>query len=254
MKHDNRLGNFLRDVSNWQWLEFVKAEHDNSYTSNEAIIFALVRACAMRNLQAIKATTNRLDGKLATPLKIEYPKVFYLFPNAKLPEGNGILQTIDGPPFAPGEDSAIAIIEPEEIPEEDLATLSIRQTVAKMADYPRELPEAICQSALEIEMFYRNQGPMPVDNPAVKSVVAAHLLVMAGKGSMDALNEVFDQIDGKLAETFQVLGEDLYITSYGSTVPEGAYLNADGVVETEAKIVENMWANRLGREMEYGNR
>lgn len=256
-KHENRLGGFLREVSNWRWLDFIKAEHDDSYTSNQAIIFALVRACAMRNLQAIKSTTNRLDGKLATPLKIEYPKVFYLYPNAKLdapgpditvnhelddlyqPETSNtrllIGELVDKPP----------IVEPGD---EDLATLSIRQTVAKMADYPRQLPEKICQTSLEIEMFYRNQGPMPVDNPAVKSVVAAHLLVMAGKGSMDALNEVFDQIDGKLAETLQVLGEDLYITNYSSVAPDTAYINKDGVVEVEATTVQNMWAQRLGKE------
>lgn len=248
-KHETRLGNFLREVSNWKWLDFIKAEHDPTFTSNQAIIFALVRACAMRNLQAIKSTTNRLDGKLATPLKIEYPKVFYLFPNAKpveLAEGEVVQEIL--------EPETDLIVHGPDGDDEDLATLSIRQTVTKMADYARELPEAICQSALEMEMFYRNTGPMPADNPAVKSVIAAHLLIMAGKGSMDALNEVFDQIDGKLAETFQVLGEDLYIINYSTIAPDNSYLNSDGVMEMEAAIVQDMWANKLGREMERGNK
>lgn len=253
MKNDTRLGNFLREVSNWPWLEFIRAEHNDQFTSNQAIIFALIRACAMRNLQAIKSTTNRLDGKLATPLKIEYPKVFYLFPNAKPPEVFDITageQPISGVELSNVNTVTVHDVTPEESEEVDLATLSIRETVTEMANYPRQLPEAICQSALELEMFYRNQGPMPADNPMVKSVVAAHLLVMAGKGSMDALNEVFDQIDGKLAETFQVLGEDLYITSYASTAPEGAYLNKDGVLELEAVAVQDAWAYKLGKARE----
>lgn len=237
IKNENRLGEFLREVSNWEWLDFIKAEHDDTYTSNQAIIFALIRACAMRNLQAIRATTNRLDGKLAIPLKIEYPKVFYLYPNAKPPEPGQIklAQT--------KQLEVVSNITHDD--EEDLATLSIRQTVTKMSNYARELPAAICQSSLEMEMFYRKQGPKPADNPMVKSVVAAHLLVMAGKGSMDAVNEVFDQIDGKLAETLQILGENLYIVRYDTLAPDNAYVNGDGVLEIEATTVQDMWRIKL---------
>jgi hypothetical protein len=78
-----QLGDFLKDVSNWGWDEFVKAEKDNSYTSNQAIIFGLIRSCAMQDLRAIKIAINRLDGKLKTPLKIEMPKIYYLYPNAE---------------------------------------------------------------------------------------------------------------------------------------------------------------------------
>jgi hypothetical protein len=39
--------------------------------------------------------------------------------------------------------------------------------------------------------------------------VAAHLLILAQKRNIDALTEVFDQIDGKLAEVLQILGEDI---------------------------------------------
>jgi hypothetical protein len=70
---------------------------------------------------------------------------------------------------------------------------------------------------------------------------------MAQNRSIDALGEVFDSIDGKLAETFQVLGEDLYITNYGFMAPDNAYVNEDGVMQVEAMKSQDMWAQKLGK-------
>jgi hypothetical protein len=143
--NEARLGAFLREVSNWRWSEFVVAENDMKYTSNQAMIFALIRSCAMQNLQAIRLSINRLDGKLATPLKIEYPKIFYLYPNAKpheLPEEKP-MKIIDVVP----EEMNTLIVQETPIEEDDLPSLSIRQTVAKMSDYSRELPQQVAGHA-----------------------------------------------------------------------------------------------------------
>lgn len=244
--NEARLGAFLREVSNWQWSDFVKAENDKSYTSNQAMIFALVRACAMQNLQAIRLSINRLDGKLATPLKIEYPKIFYLYPNAKPVE----LEAHKPSEIVNKEievlETALSVVDtPDD--EEDLPSLSIRQTVAKMAEYPRELPEAVAEQATMTEQYMKHGGPKPDEIPMVKSVMAAHLLIMAQNRSIDALGEVFDSIDGKLAETFQVLGEDLFITNYGFIAPDNAYVNDDGVLQVEAISSQDMWAMKLGK-------
>jgi hypothetical protein len=245
-----RLGAFLREVSNWKWSEFTKAEGDMSYSSNQGMIFALVRACAMQNLQAIRLSINRLDGKLATPLKIEYPKIFYLYPNAKPAEivvGNPP-QEFNILPIAEEDlerSDLIVVDRPDE--EEDLPSLSIRQTVAKMSDYPRELPAAVAEQATMMEQYMKNGGPAPDQDPMVKSVMAAHLLIMAQNRSIDAIGEVFDSIDGKLAETFQVLGENLYITNYGFVAPDSAYVNEDGVMQMEAISSQDMWAQKLSK-------
>lgn len=252
-----KLGKFLREVSNWQWDEFVKAEHDKSYTSNQAMIFALIRSCAMQKMQAITMSLNRLDGKLKTPIKIELPKIYYVFPNASpaeitdeeierhnaredrlrhLPGGAKIFKGEVLPPKEP---------EPE-IEENDLPSLSLRETLAKMSDYPRELPEAIVEAAQQTEQWLRKQNEQPEKIPKVKSVVAAHLLILAQKRDLGALSEVFDQIDGKLAETLQILGEDIYITSYAEVAPEGAEINKDGVLQIEATQAQNLWAQKLG--------
>lgn len=250
---ENKLGNFLREVSNWQWDEFVIAESDKAYTSNQAMIFALIRSCTMQKMDAIKMSLNRLDGKLKTPIKIETPKIFYLFPNATLPEA----EVVEHEKLPEGEkvshEKAVPItgevLPPEAEPtmdDNDLPSLSLRQTLTKMADYPRELPEAIIAQAEVVHQAVQGKTPMPKEIPRVKSVVAAHLLILAQARNIDALGEVFDQIDGKLAETIQILGDDLYITSYVANAPPGAYLNEDGVIEIEATVAQNMWAEKLG--------
>ena len=256
--HDAKLGSFLREISNWRWDDFIDAEQDPNYSTNEAIIFSLIRSCAMEQLAAIKIALNRLDGKLKTPVKIEYPKIYFLYPNATpLPANvnetpNAIdlqkadVNKIEGTKVV--HSNELEIIEAEEPAEPevlDLATLSLRQTVSKMADYPRTLPEGVIRLATETDQWKKNNGPRPDEIPAVKSVVAAHLLQLAQTRNIAAVNEVFDQIDGKLVETIQILGEDIFITRYSLTAPESAYLNADGVLQLEAAQAQDLWAQNL---------
>lgn len=257
MANDGILSGFLREVSNMPWDEFIRAEHDDKYTSNEALIFALIRSCAMQKLDAIKTSLNRLDGKLKTPIKIEYPKIYYVFPNATLTE-RPPAPTIDSPDEPPAQEAVTGELLSLNIPEaeavegetiNDLLELSLRETLTKMADYPRELPQRLVARANEVERWVRNQGPEPEQIPKVKSVVAANLLLMAQNRNGAALNEVFDQIEGKLAETLQILGEDIYITSYATVAPPGAVLNDDGVLQVEATKAQDMWAAKLGKDM-----
>lgn len=249
----DKLAKFLQEVSNWNWEEFAKAEKNRDYTSNEAIIFALVRACALQNMSAIRVAVNRLDGKLKTPIKIEYPKIYYLYPNATL-----IDETMEQPKLEQGEFDEVEvvtdveIIEPEVEEEVDLPSMGFRQTLARMSDYPRDLPDNIIMLALQTEQALRGQAVRPDEIPRVKSVVAAHLLKMAQARNMDAIGEVFDAIDGKLVETLHIIGEDIYITSYVPTAPPGATLNKDGVLQAEATIAQDLWAAKLGRDLENG--
>ncbi len=244
-----KLGQFLKEVSNWYWDEFVRAEHDKTYTSNQAVIFALIRACALEKMDAIKMSLNRLDGKLKTPIKIEYPKIFYIFPNAKKVENQKEpLKALDGQgtKTPANKETGTSIILPEpELTAEDLPSLSLRDTLNKMSDYPRELPEGVIELAQNVEKSINQGAPMPDEIPMVKSVVAAHLLVLAQQRNIDALGEVFDQIDGKLAETLQIIGEDIYITSYRKDAPAGAELNEEGIFQIEATKVQDLWAQKL---------
>lgn len=253
---NDKLAKFLREVSNWQWDEFVRAEKNLQYSSNQAIILALIRSCAMQNLPAIKTALNRLDGKLKTPIRIEMPKVFYLYPNASLPDVEKNTPALEDPTTV---EQAELIVEGELLPmpqpapsesedktQKDLPSMGLRETLIEMGDYPRELPEAIIQLAEQTHQWIQKHAEKPDEIPMVKSVVAANLLVMAQKRNIDALTEVFDQIDGKLVETLQILGEDIYIEIYSSSAPPEAVKNADGIYQIEAKMSQDIWADKLG--------
>lgn len=253
-QHDKKMGAFLREVSNWDWEQFCRAEHDDQYTSNEAIIFGLIRSCAMQKMEAIRMSLNRLDGKLKTPVILETPKIFYLFPNATITEserkgevGNLVgIEVMEERNALTGELIPARDLDAEpEVTEEDLPSLSLRDTLDKMSDYPRELPIALIAKAEEVQQCLNAGAPMPAEVPKVKSVVAAHLLTMAANRNLAALTEVFDQIDGKLAETIQLIGEDIYITNYSNIAPPGATVNANGVLQIEAEAAQLMWADKL---------
>ncbi len=70
---------------------------------------------------------------------------------------------------------------------------------------------------------------------------------MAQGRNVNAITEVFDQIDGKLVEVIEIIGEDIHIAKFDIVAPPGAIKNADGVYQIEAKDVENLWARKLGR-------
>lgn len=268
---ENKLGAFLTEVSNWNWAEFVEAEKDKSYTSNQAIIFSLVRSCAMRKMDAIKMSIDRLDGKLKTPIRVEYPKIFYLFPNAKLNTGSEA-PAVNAPrlPSPQGDDGAGTqgskaksqstpvsgeLILPtisfdDARDDEDLPSMSLRDTLSEMANYPRELPEQIIELAQQAEWAVRDHRPPPDEIPRVKSVIAAHLLILGQERNLDAIGSILDQIDGKLTETIQLIGDDIYITNYAHAAPDGAALNADGVLQIEATLSQDLWAQKLGAKRE----
>jgi hypothetical protein len=240
-----KLGPFLQKVANWHWNEFVEAEHSDDYTSNESIIFALIRACVMERMDAIRLSLHRLDGKLVTPIKIEYPKIYFLFPNAvALDKSEVNRELLPAPEVETGE----IIVSESEAEPHDIEKMSLRETLALMGSYPRSFPRAVVKLALETEQWMNGQGKQPDEIPRVKTVVAAHLLVMAQSRDIGALTEVFDQLQGKLVETLQVLGDDIKITNYSAIAPPGAERNKDGVYQIEAKAAQDSWAAKLKRD------
>lgn len=244
-----KLGQFLTDVIHWRWDEFVRAEKDRKYTGLEAAVLALVRVTSEAKLGAIKLAIDRVDGKIETPVKIEYPKVWFLFPDAESvastpPESEvagaldagTALALLDQPPTAASEERP-----------PNLATMTLRETLNKMAEAPRMVVPVILQKKKEVEAFLRQDLTYEIENsPLVKSVIAANLLNLAiEKNNFEAITEVFDQIDGKLVETIRILGEDIYIKEYALEAPYGAVKNKDGIYMVEAKEIADVWRKKL---------
>lgn len=244
-----KLGTFLTEVIHWRWDDFVRAEKDRKYTGLEAAVLSLVRVTSQAKLGAIKLAIDRVDGKIETPVKVEYPKVWFLFPDAESvastpPEGEvaGALEA--------GTALALRDQPPADAPEErppNLATMTLRETLSKMAASPRAVVPVILEKKKEVEGLLRQDLNYEVQNsPLVKSVIAANLLNLAiEKNNFEAITEVFDQIDGKLVETIRVLGEDIYISQYALEAPYGAVKNKDGVYMIEAKEIADAWRRKL---------
>ena len=242
-----KLGNFLREVIDWDWQQFVEAEKDESYSGYQSSVFALVRAAAEQKLSAIKLSIARIDGQVKTPIKVEYPTAYLTFPYAErraLPPPNVPVAELPAP-----ESELIqlpeseAYPEPEE-PQDSLATLTLRETLDKMADAPRKIPLLIDDQRKRVETGgYLGDASIPL----VKSVICAHLLILANeKHNFDAITEIFDQIDGKLVETIKLMG-DIHLTSYALEAPYNAEKNEKGIYQIEQPIISNVWAEKLDR-------
>lgn len=246
MSDRGKLGNFLKEVINWTWIEFVEAEKDENFSGFEAAVFSLVRTCSDGKLGAIRLAIDRVDGKIETPVRIDYPKVWFVYPDATrvaLPAPGA-----DPPP----ELSALTIL-PDPPPEADedeiksAAVLSLRETVNKMADEKRILTQVILKRKREVEAHPENfTGKAADDVPLVKSIIAANLLNLAEKNNFEAITEVFDQIDGKLVETIRILGDDIFLTQYALEAPVGAIKNKDGIYVLESKMITDQWKQKFG--------
>jgi len=245
-----KLGNFLAEVIQWRWDEFVKAETSHEFTGFEATVLALVRTCSEMKLGAIKLAIDRVDGKIETPVKIEYPKIFFTYPFATS-------VALEGGPEQAKRISSLKDEPKKEKPKEDtkkkdetLAVLSLRETLQKLADSPRQTVKLILDVKKMVEeaaeMAHELTEAEQQKVPMVKSVIAANLLKLANEqGNFEAITEVFDQIDGKLVETLRILGDDIYLTQYSETAPAGAIKNDDGVYMIQAPQAQSVWEDKL---------
>ena len=253
MSDRGKLGGFLREVIDWQWDDFCKAENDLNYKGYEGAILSLVRICSEGKLGAIKTAIARVDGNIETPIKVEYPKVFILFPHAT--------SVALGPPTAEGQAALTAPetfdtineepAEPDEEEKVHLATMSLRDTLRKMADAPRAVSHKLLERKKEVEVAI-DKGVDLSDKgkqiPLVKSIIAANLLKLAEGGRFEAITEVFDQIDGKLVETIRILGEDMYLSSYVLEAPYNAKQNSDGVYYIEMPQIADTWKAKFKKD------
>lgn len=233
-----KLGNFLREVIDWQWDVFCEAEKSPDYSGYQSSVFALVRACSDGKLSAIKLAIARVDGNVETPIKIEMPKAYLLFPYAE--------KLADPPTNVPPP----ALADPNPLPEppkaedeeQSLATMTLREALNAMADESRMIPLLIHEQKKKVE----HKEELPDEQiPLVKSVIAANLLILANeKHSFEAITEIFNQIDGKLVETIKLMS-DMYMESYALEAPYNAVKNKDGIYQVEQPVISDRWAEKL---------
>lgn len=234
MANKRKIAAFLAEVIEWEWDKFMKAEVDPNYTTGESMVFALVRACVMENPAAIQTAVDRIDGKSETPVEIVLPKVFYVFPNAPVPI------VIEAP-----KDKELTL-DVDLTPVNDSPTKGLRDVAERMSEAKRSVPSEIIVQQEMAEEWFATGTQRPTYFPYVKSVIVARMFRMAHKRKMGMINQLFDDIDGKLVEKIKVMGDDMYITQFGTVAPPGAYVNEHGVMQLEATQVQALWQAKLG--------
>lgn len=247
--NNQKLTPFFKEVIELRWSEFHKMEQGEEHTSAQAVVLAIVRACANGKLPAIKESLNRIDGKLAENIEVEYPKFYMLYPYATAIEAGSRTKKISQEEQAVIDEVKNLSTELEEEAEpEPLVTGSLRDTLTRMSEAPKSLVQKILDAAQDVEARQAvGNDHEPLSDPLVKSVIVAGLLKMAHKGSLNAIFEVFDNLDGKLVDKIKIMGEDVYMTSYDTIAPAGAKKNKDGVYQLEADNTTSVWVTSLKR-------
>lgn len=248
-----RLTEGFREIIDLRWDEFVLMEQNLSGTNFDSIVTSLVRGCRKGNLRAIQTALDRLDGKIAQELEIEYPKFYTLYPRATKTADDASI--IDGDSPFGVDKKTLAVPVQQEITnlvgaaadmdelvaqEEELPTGSLRAVLEKMLDSPKQIVSDILNAADAIDKASLERG-----NPMVKSVIVAGLMKLVHDGRINAVFEVFDQIDGKVADKYKVLGKDVFIKRYDLIAPAGAVKNDDGIYQVEVNDIAGAWAVRL---------
>lgn len=263
-----KLTDGFREIIELRWDEFVAMEQSLDATNFDSVITGIVRACKKGNLRAIQVALDRLDGKIASELEVEMPKFYTLYPYAtktvddpKIIDEASIvdLDSLKGITFPETKSGTVtrastpvgenkftdivgspASIEEQEATEEELPTGSLRAVLEKMMDSPKSIVDEILVAADEIDSGGYSSG-----NPMVKSVIVAGLMQLVHKGRISAVFEVFDQIDGKVADKLKVLGGDVYVTRFDTIAPSNAVKNDKGIYQVEATVMTDVWGSRL---------
>lgn len=255
-----RLTEGFRNIIELRWSEFVEMEQSLDGTNFESIITAIARAGQKGNLRAIQTALDRLDGKIATEIEMEFPKFYHIYPYAtKTADDPAIIDVVDRDYKFPEDGDPVKIepyitgspadVEEQMAAEEELPTGSLRIVLEKMLHSPKAIVSEILATAKCVD-----EGDLTKGDPMVKSVIVAGLMKLVHEGRMSAVFEVFDQIDGKVAEKFKLLGNDVFVKKFDLVAPAGAVKNEDGVYQIEAEVMTNIWAARLEQDNRKGKR
>lgn len=249
------LSEYFAEIVELSWREYLAQERSPDVTSRQALLFAIVRACVEGKLPAIQTSLDRLDGPVARNIKTILPKFYTEFPYAK---SVAVASSVDdGIPTLPSSTEPETQtpplpddgLDPEQPVPEELPTGKLRPVLDKMMDSPQNIPESILKATQACDKYDYSLG-----NPTVKSAIVAGLVKLAHNGKMSAIDEILNQLDGKVAEVYHLLGDDVVTTSYALEAPAGSVKCENGVYRIENKSMGALWIPRLEKESKRGGR
>lgn len=231
-----KLTEKFAEVIELKWSEFKEIEQHPDLDNLTYLVTILVRACVKGDMRAIRESLDRMDGKVASEIEIEYPRFYILFPNAtSVVESNGDATLMPG--------NVPIVSDPRGNPadvDDELPTGSLREVLSRMLEAKVGVVEAILEAVRVLD-----NDESSVFDPLVKSAIVAGLMKLVHKGRVNAVIEVLDQIDGKVKEHIKMLGGDIYVKNFARIAPEGAEKNADGIYQISSPMVTDIWAKRL---------
>lgn len=224
----------LADMAEWLWVEYLREKEADGYSEYEDTLFQIIWSITnpKTSLASIRRAIERVDGKQPENIEFEYPKFYLFYPNATSVAGGEPENKLPSPKVE------------VEMPAPEMPTAGIRGAIKHLASQPKGTALRMLELAKRMmdEPYAEYKAPLKV-----KEVIAAALIVLS-KTKQLAMDELLNQIDGKVAVTFKLLGDDVYITRYETIAPAGAVKNSDGVYQIEADNVTNAWVARLAAE------
>lgn len=221
---------FFEHLIEQRWSYFVNLD-PAELNNNQMSIVALVKACRAKNLKAIRAGMNRIDGKLAVVVEVEQPRFYMEFPNApttNLPEAP------ETTAFKPKQQ------------DEHIPTTGLRNTLRVLGQAKTGAVNMLLDLADEVERLAMDGiTPDNPQNPFVKSIIMASLLSMGHSGDLTAIFEILDTIDGVVSDKVQLLGDDVVIQNHSLVAPPNAYIGPNGYPVVEMAQQANAFGQAL---------
>lgn len=230
MSSENRiLTNKLNELSQLSWNEYMQIRDDKEISAFTHTIIAIIKKCTQKNpsITLIREAFNRLNGKPEKTIIIKVPKQYIIYPYA---ERLATQKEVDGN-LIKDKDLVVA---PTDESDKDMPTGALRQMLRLLG----KMPISTCEMVLASKKRCETQPVPNNESPKVGAVIIANLLINGVMGNTLALLELFDQIDGKMADIVNIGGtEPIYITSYDLVAPMEATKNSDGVWFVEKKMI-----------------
>lgn len=209
--------------------EYWELKQSKNNTVDDRILMSLINICTdTDDISAAKMSFDRLDGMLETPVVFKIPKFYVRYPNAKGIEDSGQKQI--------GTPETSKSVRSDDY---DPATAKLRETLKKM----RSMPEGIIPAILGVKKIIQEGKTVelkpPQNMPQVKHVMVANLLRNVRKKRFKAIELVFDQIDGKLTRTIDLMGghKDVIIDDINTLTAPAGSVQIDGVWHYEDKSI-----------------
>lgn len=226
MATERILSDRLNEICDWNWNEFCLARDSENISYTDKILFELINLCCYGRpkVYLVKEAINRLSGLPEETIIIKLPKQRVLYPYAKTKEASVKTPESTKPEVVAGEPSI------------EQPTTRLRDMLKSLIKMPSENGKMILE--------YRDKAEGgALDNkyaPKVGAVFCANMLESASNGNGLMLFELFDQIDGKMAQVINIGGSKdnvYYLTDYSDVAPADAIKNKDGIYFSEREML-----------------